>query len=276
VISDTKIVFYIHKQSPSSQKFSFTDTGDFQLFVMIGSTQTQVYPTYQYYHYPQYKCSTNNTNSPFIGSEGLKYRELVYKYTLDISQKRFDSLIKTQPVVRIFAQTKNLSPWATSGNVKHNVIYEPYHAWSAEINSKTMSKGDKSITFNNLNQRVFIRNEANYSNPALFTILRIQYLRNWYPWRPTYGEPVSSIVPISPTNIHTLAIAQLEGTPVHPNPTIKTSPLVFIATPSPGLLHFLIPPELLLPLLTWKQHPLHSRPHGTQKTLPAFGNTKAA
>jgi hypothetical protein len=167
VISDTKIVFYIHKQSPSSQKFSFTDTGDFQLFVMIGSTQTQVYPTYQYYHYPQYKCSTNNTNSPFIGSEGLKYRELVYKYTLDISQKRFDSLIKTQPVVRIFAQTKNLSPWATSGNVKHNVIYEPYHAWSAEINSKTMSKGDKSITFNNLNQRVFIRNEANYSNPGI-------------------------------------------------------------------------------------------------------------
>lgn len=43
VISNTKIVFYLHKESPYV-KFNYADTGDFQLFVMIGKTQTQVYP----------------------------------------------------------------------------------------------------------------------------------------------------------------------------------------------------------------------------------------
>lgn len=168
VISNTKIVFYLHKESPYV-KFNYADTGDFQLFVMIGKTQTQVYPTYQYYHYPQYSCPATDPTTPFGYSQGVKFRELVYKYTLDISQKPFDSLLKTQPVIRLFAQTKELSPisWLTGGFSKWNIIYEPYHAWSTEINTKTMVQGDKSISFNNLNQRQFIQNEANYSNPGI-------------------------------------------------------------------------------------------------------------
>jgi hypothetical protein len=115
VISNTKIVFYMHKQCPFV-KFNYKDTGTFQLFVMIGNTQTQVYPTYQYFHYPQYSCPATAATSPFGFSQGVKYRELVYKYTLDISQKPFDSLLKKQPVLRIFAQTKELSPgsWLTA------------------------------------------------------------------------------------------------------------------------------------------------------------------
>jgi hypothetical protein len=170
VISNTKIVFYMHKHCPFV-KFSYGDTGDFQLFVMIGNTQTQVYPTYQYFHYPQYSCPATAATSPltFGFGQGVKYRELVYKYTLDISQKPFDSLLKTQPVLRIFAQTKELSPtsWLIGSGTKWNIIYEPYHAWSTEINTKSMVKGDKSVSFNNLNQRQFIQNEANYSNPGI-------------------------------------------------------------------------------------------------------------
>ena len=168
VISNTKIVFYLHRESPYV-KFNYADTGDFQLFVMIGKTQTQVYPTYQYYYYPQYGCPATDPTTPFGYSQGVKFRELVYKYTLDISQKPFDSLLKTQPVIRLFAQTKELSPigWLTGSFSKWNIIYEPFHAWSIEINTKTMVQGDKSISFNNLNQRQFIQNEANYSNPGI-------------------------------------------------------------------------------------------------------------
>ena len=165
VISNTKIVFYIHRHDPTRVGFKYSDTSNFQLFVIIGSSQTKTYPTYQYYHYPQHKCKSNSTISPY-SSGGWKYRELVYKYVLDISQKPFDSLIKTQPIVRIFSQTNDLSPGNTTLYTS-NLIKEPYHAWSSEINTKTMIKGDKSVTFNNLNANIFQRDKPVFSNPGI-------------------------------------------------------------------------------------------------------------
>ena len=103
----------------------------------------------------------------------------------------------------------------------------------------------------------------------------IRFLQNWCPWRPTFGEPVSYTVSISPTNIHSLAIVQLEGMPVHPNPTTKTNPLDFTATPSPEPSHSSIRPDPQR-LITRKPDPSFSKPHGTPRTLPAIGNSKAA
>ncbi len=244
VISNTKIVFYMHKQCPFV-KFNYKDTGTFQLFVMIGNTQTQVYPTYQYFHYPQYSCPATAATSPFGFSQGVKYRELVYKYTLDISQKPFDSLLKKQPVLRIFAQTKELSPgsWLTALGIKWNIIYEPYHAWSTEINTKSMVKGDKSVSFNNLNQRQFIQNEANYSNPGIvytpndsvFTELvpmetdiwgtRVLYSSNF-----SHKYPFTSYCPTG-------------GNACTPKPNNKNKPIGFHCDPITGTITFFHSPR---------------------------------
>jgi hypothetical protein len=244
VISNTKIVFYMHKQCPFV-KFNYLDTGNFQLFVMIGNTQTQVYPTYQYFHYPQYSCPATAANSPFGFSQGVKYRELVYKYTLDISQKPFDSLLKKQPVLRIFAQTKELSPgsWLTALGTQWNIIYEPYHAWSTEINTKSMVKGDKSVSFNNLNQRQFIQNEANYSNPGIvynpndsvFTDLVPMETDIWgtsvmYDWNFSYKYPFTSYCPTG-------------GNACTPKPNNKNKPIGFHCDPITGTITFFHSPR---------------------------------
>ena len=244
VISNTKIVFYMHKHCPF-RYFSYGDTGDLQLFVMIGNTQTQVYPTYQYFHYPQYSCPATAVNSPFGFSQGLKYRELVYKYTLDISQKPFDSLLKKQPILRIFAQTKELSPgsWLTGSSTKWNIIYEPYHAWSTEINTKYMIKGDKSVSFNNLNQRQFIQNEANYSNPGIvynpndsvFTELVPMETDLWgtsvlYNSNFSYKYPFTSYCPTG-------------GNACTPKPNNKNKPIGFHCDPITGTITFFHSPR---------------------------------
>lgn len=244
VISDTKIVFYMHKQCPFV-KFNYQDTGTFQLFVMIGNTQTQVYPTYQYFHYPQYSCPATATTAPFGYSQGVKYRELIYKYTLDISQKPFDSLLKKQPVLRIFAQTKELSPgsWLTALGTQWNIIYEPYHAWSTEINTQSMVKGDKSVSFNNLNQRQFIQNEANYSNPGIvynpndsvFTELVPMETDIWgtsvmYDWNFSYKYPFTSYCPTG-------------GNACTPKPNNKNKPIGFHCDPITGTITFFNSPR---------------------------------
>jgi len=244
VISNTKIVFYMHKQCPFV-KFNYLDTGNFQLFVMIGNTQTQVYPTYQYFHYPQYSCPATTANSPFGYSQAVKYRELVYKYTLDISQKPFDSLLKKQPILRIFAQTKELSPgsWLTALGTQWNIIYEPYHAWSTEINTKSMVKGDKSVSFNNLNQRQFIQNEANYSNPGIvynpndsvFTELVPMETDIWgtsvmYDWNFSYKYPFTSYCPTG-------------GNACTPKPNNKNKPIGFHCDPITGTITFFNSPR---------------------------------
>lgn len=257
VISDTKIAFYIHKQMPSISTFNYGDTGNFELFIISGNTKTQVYPTYQYYHYPQYSCSTNNNSNPFQSySSGNKYRELVYKFTLDISQKPFDSLLKKQPVLRIFAQTKELSPWGSTSNINFNIIYKPYHAWSTEINTKSMTKGDKSIYFNNLNQRAFIRNEANYSNPGIvynpndsvFTELVPMETDRWgtsvmYDWNFSHKYPFASYCPTG-------------GNACTPKPNNKNKPIGFHCDPITGTITFFNSPRPITPSSYWEAGPV--------------------
>lgn len=257
VISDTKIAFYIHKQMPSISTFNYGDTGNFELFIISGNTKTQVYPTYQYYHYPQYSCSTNNNSNPFQSySTGNKYRELVYKFTLDISQKPFDSLLKKQPVLRIFAQTKELSPWGSTSNINFNIIYKPYHAWSTEINTKSMTKGDKSIYFNNLNQRAFIRNEANYSNPGIvynpndsvFTELVPMETDRWgtsvmYDWNFSHKYPFASYCPTG-------------GNACTPKPNNKNKPIGFHCDPITGTITFFNSPRPITPSSYWEAGPV--------------------
>ncbi len=162
VTDNSKITFTIHRHKWQAVTFSYKDTQGLKLYIFIGNTKNEVYPTYKNFQYPQHKCKTNSSTYPFGPPQG-KYLELVYQYTLDISKKPFDSLIKAQPIVRIFTQTADKTAMAYTSNL----IYEPYHAWSAEINTKTMVKGDKSISFNNLNQTVFTRNQAIYSNPGI-------------------------------------------------------------------------------------------------------------
>jgi hypothetical protein len=162
VTNNSKITFTIHRHRWQAVTFSYKDTQGLKLYIFIGNTKTEVYPTYKNFQYPQHKCKTNSSTYPF-GPPAGKYLEVVYQYTLDISKKPFDSLIKAQPIVRIFTQTAD----KTAMNYTSNIIYEPYHAWSSEINTKTMSKGDKSITFNNLNQTVLRFNQAIYSNPGI-------------------------------------------------------------------------------------------------------------
>lgn len=257
VISDTKIAFFIHKQMPTTSKFNNGDTGNFELFVINGNTQTQVYPTYQYYHYPQYSCSTNNTNNPFSSySSGIKYRELVYKYTLDISQKPFDSLIKKQPILRIFAQTKDLSPWESTSNINFNIIYKPYHAWSTEINTKSMTKGDKSLSFNNLNQRAFIRNEANYSNPGIV----------YNPKDSVFTELVPMESDIWGTNVlynsnfsHKYPFASYcptGGNACTPKPNNKNKPIGFHCDPITGTITFFNSAMSITPSYYWEAGPV--------------------
>jgi hypothetical protein len=162
VTDNSKITFTIHRHKWQAVTFSYKDTQGLKLYIFIGNTKNEVYPTYKNFQYPQHKCKTTSSTYPFGPPQG-KYLELVYQYTLDISKKPFDSLIKAQPIVRIFTQTADKTAMAYTSNL----IYEPYHAWSAEINTKTMVKGDKSISFNNLNQTVFTRNQAIYSNPGI-------------------------------------------------------------------------------------------------------------
>jgi len=162
VTDNSKITFTIHRHKWQAVTFSYKDTLGIKLYIFFGNTKTEVYPTYKKFQYPQHKCKTNSSTYPF-GPPAGKYLEVVYQYTLDISKKPFDSLIKAQPIVRIFTQTAD----KTSMSYTSNIIYEPYHAWSSEINTKTMAKGDKSITFNNLNQTVLTRNQAIYSNPGI-------------------------------------------------------------------------------------------------------------
>ena len=162
VTNNSKITFTIHRQKWQYRSFQYRDTQGLKLYIFIGNTKNEVYPTYKNFQYPQHKCKTNSSTYPF-GPPNGKYLEVVYQYTLDISKKPFDSLIKAQPIVRIFTQTADKTDMAYTSNL----IYEPYHAWSSEINTKTMTKGDKSITFNNLNQTVLTRNQAIYSNPGI-------------------------------------------------------------------------------------------------------------
>jgi hypothetical protein len=162
VTDNSKITFTIHRHKWQAVTFSYKDTQGLKLYIFIGNTKNEVYPTYKNFQYPQHKCKTTSSTYPFGPPQG-KYLELVYQYTLDISKKPFDSLIKSQPIVRIFTQTADKTAKAYTSNL----IFEPYHAWSAEINTKTMVKGDKSISFNNLNQTVFTRNQAIYSNPGI-------------------------------------------------------------------------------------------------------------
>jgi hypothetical protein len=162
VTNNSKITFTIHRQKWQYRSFQYRDTQGLKLYIFIGNTKNEVYPTYKNFQYPQHKCKTNSSTYPF-GPPNGKYLEVVYQYTLDISKKPFDSLIKAQPIVRIFTQTAD----KTDMSFTSNIIYEPYHAWSSEINTKTMTKGDKSITFNNLNQTVLTRNQAIYSNPGI-------------------------------------------------------------------------------------------------------------
>jgi hypothetical protein len=162
VTDNSKVTFTIHRQKWQAVTFSYKDTQGLKLYIFIGNTKNEVYPTYKNFQYPQHKCKTTSSTYPFGPPQG-KYLELVYQYTLDISKKPFDSLIKSQPIVRIFTQTADKTAMVYTSNL----IYEPYHAWSAEINTKMMVKGDKSVSFNNLNQTVFTRNQAIYSNPGI-------------------------------------------------------------------------------------------------------------
>ena len=162
VTDNSKVTFTIHRHNWQAGTFSYKDTQGLKLYIFIGNTKNEVYPTYKNFQYPQHKCKTTSSTYPFGPPQG-KYLEIIYQYTLDISKKPFDSLIKAQPIVRIFTQTADKTAMAYTSNL----IFEPYHAWSAEINTKTMVKGDKSISFNNLNQTVFTRNQAIYSNPGI-------------------------------------------------------------------------------------------------------------
>jgi hypothetical protein len=162
VTDNSKVTFTIHRHKWQAVTFSYKDTQGLKLYIYFGNTKNEVYPTYKNFQYPQHKCKTTSSTYPFGPPQG-KYLEIIYQYTLDISKKPFDSLIKAQPIVRIFTQTADKTAMAYTSNL----IYEPYHAWSSEINTKTMVKGDKSISFNNLNQTVFTRNQAIYSNPGI-------------------------------------------------------------------------------------------------------------
>ena len=104
VTDNSKITFTIHRHRWQAVTFSYKDTQRLKLYIFVGNTKTEVYPTYKNFQYPQHKCKTNSSTYPF-GPPAGKYLEVVYQYTLDISKKPFDSLIKAQPIVRIFTQT---------------------------------------------------------------------------------------------------------------------------------------------------------------------------
>jgi hypothetical protein len=76
---------------------------------MIGNTQTQVYPTYQYFHYPQYSCPATAATFPFAFGfrQGVKYRELVYKYNRDPCGGNWNCHLDTGWFKRQVATTSN-------------------------------------------------------------------------------------------------------------------------------------------------------------------------
>jgi hypothetical protein len=111
VTNNSKITFTIHRQKWQYRSFQYRDTQGLKLYIFIGNTKNEVYPTYKNFQYPQHKCKTNSSTYPF-GPPNGKYLEVVYQYTLDISKKPFDSLIKAQPIVRIFTQTADKTDMA--------------------------------------------------------------------------------------------------------------------------------------------------------------------